>query len=210
MTKVFALGGSVFTENLDKLDKYVKAFEGFDEQVAVVTGAGSLKTHIKAVRSANQGEQDLIGIKATRLNAQTLKTAMDCHPKVPEKPEEIQEIASTGKDFVMGGMVPGYSTDAVAATVAELLDGELIIATSVDGVYTADPETEDAEKLEEVSINELRQIISGNNEAGGHELIDFVALEIIERSSIDTRVMEGLPENLESLETVESTRIKSS
>ncbi len=210
MTKVFALGGSVFTENLDKLDDYVKAFESFDEQVAIVTGAGSLKTHINAVNSANQGEQDLIGIKATRLNAQTLKTAMDCHPKVPEKPEEIQEIASTGKDFVMGGMVPGYSTDAVAATVAELLDAELIIATSVDGVYTADPEREDAEKLEEVSIDELRQIISGNNEAGGHELIDFVALEIIERSSIDTTVMEGVPENLESLESAESTRIKSS
>ncbi|MBC5792526.1 MAG: UMP kinase [Nanohaloarchaea archaeon] len=209
MTKVFALGGSVFTENLDKLEEYVEAFEGFDEQIAIVTGAGSLKTHINAVDAANQGEQDLIGIKATRLNAQTLKTAMDCHPKVPEKPEEIQEIASTGKDFVMGGMVPGYSTDAVAATVAELLDGELIIATSVDGVYTADPEREDAEKLDEVSIDELRQIISGNNEAGGHELVDFVALEIIERSKIETTVMEGLPQNVESLETIESTRIKS-
>ncbi|MFB6199978.1 MAG: UMP kinase [Candidatus Nanohaloarchaea archaeon] len=209
MTKVFALGGSIFTENLENLQKYAEAFESFEEQVVVVTGAGSLKTHIKAVEEVgNQSEQDLVGIKATRLNAQTLKTAMDAYPRVPEKMEEVEEAASTGENVVMGGLVPGYSTDAVAATVAELLDAKLYIATSVDGVYTEEPEKPGAERLEEVTVSELKSIVSGNSEAGNHALIDYVALTIIDRSGIPTEVFEGTPENIQNLESATSTTIE--
>lgn len=198
---VYALGGSVFTENLDQLDEYSEFFDSLDDQVAVVTGAGKLKENILAAEDiANQAELDMIGIKATRLNAETLKAATDSHPVTPENIEEVREVAATGKNFVMGGLVPGYSTDAVAATVAELFEAELVIATSVDGVYTADPEKEDAEKYSEVSVDELKKLTDGNNSAGKHDLIDSTALEIIERSGIETRVVLGTPENLKSPE----------
>lgn len=208
MVKVFALGGSVFTENLDELEEYAEAFDSFDEQMVVVTGAGKLKENILAAEEVgNQAELDLIGIKATRLNAQTLKTAMDSHPKTPETPEEVQGLAATGENFVMGGLVPGYSTDAVAATVAELLGGELYIATSIHGVHSHDPERPEAEKLDEVTTGKLKQIVSGNNQAGKHDLIDGTAIDIIERSEIPTRVFRGLPENISKPEQVEGTNI---
>lgn len=206
--KVFALGGSVFTENLGRLEEYAEAFDSFDEQIVVVTGAGKLKENMLAAEEiGNQAELDLIGIKATRLNAQTLKTAMDSHPKTPETPEEVQQIAVTGENFVMGGLVPGYSTDAVAATVAELLDGELYIATSIHGVHSREPEHPEAEKLDEVKTEKLKEIVSGNNQAGKHDLIDGTAIEIIERSEIPTRVFRGVPENIRKPTQAEGTDV---
>lgn len=208
MVKVFALGGSVFTENLDKLEEYSKAFNSLDEQLVVVTGAGKLKKNILAAEKiGNQAELDLIGIKATRLNAQTLKTAINSHPKIPETPEEVQELAATGEDIVMGGLVPGYSTDAVAATVAELLDAKLYIATSIHGVYTRDPNHPESKKLDEVKTQKLKEITSGNNQAGKHDLIDSTAIEIIERSNIPTKVFRGLPKNIGNFKQVDGTDI---
>lgn len=196
--KVYALGGSVFTENLDKLEQYREAFD-IGNRAVIVIGAGKLKENILAVEEiGNQAELDLIGIKATRLNAQTLATALDAYPEIPETVEELRKAAETDQDIVMGGLVPGYSTDAVAATVAELLEADLIIATSVDGVYDRDPEIKDAEKLDEVSISELKDLTDGNNSAGKHDLIDSTALDIIDRSNIETKVVLGTPENLES------------
>ena len=157
---------------------------------------------------ASEGDKDLIGIQATRLNAKTLGTEMNAHPKIPETAEEIKEAVQTGQDLVMGGLNPGFSTDAVAAITAELLDAELYIVTDIDGVYTEDPSNPDAEKLDEVSISELREIVSGNSsDAGSYELIDKTALDIIERSNIETIVMEGTVENLENPGDAEGTRI---
>lgn len=205
--KVYALGGSVLTENLDKLEEYREAFDT-NKQKVIVTGAGELKENILAAeKHGNQAELDLIGIKATRLNAQTLTTALDSYPKIPETVEEVQKAAETDKNIVMGGLVPGYSTDAVAATIAELFEAKLVIATSVDGVYTADPEKEDAEKIDEINVSKLRKLTEGNNSAGKHDLIDSTALDIIERSNIETEVVLGTPENLK-LSKFKGTRIR--
>ena len=205
--KVFAVSGSVITGNLEKLGEIAGALEN-EEQILVVTGAGGLKEYIYASGEyGNQGEQDLVGIAATRLNARTLMTAMDAYPDVPETAEEIRVAASTGMDVVMGGLTPGHSTDAVAAIAAEILDADLYIATSIDGVYDRDPEDENANYLEEVTVEDLKDIISGNNEAGKHELIDSTALEIIERSDISTKVFEASLENLESPESCKGSKI---
>ena len=207
--KVFAVSGSVITGNLEKLGEIAESLEN-DEQILVVTGAGDLKEYIFASGEyGNQGEQDLVGIAATRLNARTLMTAMEAYPDVPETAEEIRVAASTEMDVVMGGLTPGHSTDAVAAIAAEILDADLYIATSIDGVYDRDPKDPEAKFLDKVSAEELKDIISGNNEAGKHELIDSTALEIIERSSISTKVFEASLENLERPESCKGSEIVS-
>lgn len=204
--KVFSIGGSIVAENLDRIDQLAEALQR-DEQIVVVTGAGPLNEYQKA-SSGNEGEKDLIGIRATRLHAQTLLTEMDnTNKEIPKTPQEIQQLASTGRNVVTGGLVPGYSTDAVAATVAELLDAELIIPTTVDGVYTADPEKEDADKLDQVTPERLRELISGNSEAGNYALIDEVAVTIIERSDIPAKVVEGTLENIRNPENADGTEI---
>lgn len=208
MDKVFAVSGSIITENLEKLGEIAEAIENDEDQVLVVTGAGGLKEYIFASGEyGNQGDQDLVGIAATRLNARTLMTAMDAYPDIPETAEEIRVAASTDKNVVMGGLTPGHSTDAVAAIAAEILEADLYIATRIDGVYDRDPEDPEASRLEKVSTSELKDIVSGNNEAGKHELIDSTAIEIIERSEIDTKVFEGTIKNLKRPENSRGTRI---
>lgn len=199
--KVFSLSGSAITDNLNQVEKIATSFSNYN-QVAVVTGAGSLKKHIEAVKEAsNQAEQDLTGIQATRLNARTMISVMDnVYGEIPRRPEEVLQASSTGLHVVMGGLTPGYSTDAVAATVAEFLESDLVIASNVKGVYSGRPEDEDSELLEKVSTDELRQMISGNGDAGGHALIDSTAVNIIERSEIHSRLMKASPENLKSPE----------
>jgi len=209
MVKVFAVSGSLITGNLENLEQLAKALGSHEEQVLVITGAGDLKSYIRAAgKFGNQGEQDLVGITATRLNAKTLMTAMeDVYPSIPETAYDIREAASTGKNIVMGGLTPGHSTDAVAAIAAELVEADLYIATSVDYVYDQDPENENAEKFEEVTTERLRTVISGNNEAGGHELVDGTAVDIIDRSSIDTRLFRGTIENIRKPESCKGTDI---
>lgn len=207
--KVYAISGALITENLDQIGDLAEALQNGEEQILVVTGAGGLKEYIYAAGEfGNQGEQDLVGIAATRLNAKTLMTAMEAYPDTPKTAEEIRKAASTGQNVVMGGLTPGHSTDAVAAIAAEILEADLFIATTIDGVYDRDPEVEGAEKFEEVSTEELRNVVSGNNEAGGHELIDLTAIDIIERSDTSTKIFEGTLENIENPGKASGTRIR--
>lgn len=205
---VFAISGSIITENLEKLGEIAEAIESAEDQAAVIVGAGELKEYIYASGEyGNQGEQDLVGIAATRLNARTLMTAMDAYPDIPKTAEEIRTAASSGKNIVMGGLTPGHSTDAVAAIAAEILEADLYIATRIDGVYDRDPEDPEASRFDRVSTSELKDIVSGNNEAGKHELIDSTAIEIIERSSISTKVFEGTLDNLEMPDSCKGTEV---
>ncbi|MFB6181005.1 MAG: UMP kinase [Candidatus Nanohalobium sp.] len=204
--KVFAVGGSIYTSKLGKTPEIAEALNQHSP-VCVVVGAGELKKNINAVK-ASEGDKDLIGIQATRLNARTLGTQMESHPKIPETAEEVKEVAKTEESIVMGGLNPGFSTDAVAAIAAELLDAELYIVTDIDGVYTDNPEKAGAEKLDEISVPQIKQIISGkSSDAGSYELIDRTALNIIERSEIPAKVMKGTVENLENPEEATGTEI---
>ncbi len=204
--KVYAVGGTVIQDNLDRINEFAEAFP--DEQIAVVTGAGKLNRYQTSVEG-NNGKKDLIGIKATRLHAQTLLTAMEeAYPEVPERPVDVQKAAASGQNVVMGGLVPGYSTDAVAATIAELLDAELCIATTVDGVYTDDPEeNKDAERFEEMTVEELLDITSGSNEPGIYSVVDEAAVRIIERSKIETKIFKASKENISNPAEAKGTDI---
>lgn len=210
--KVFALGGSVVKQYLSNLENLTDALQR-DEQIIVVCGAGHLKKHIEAVRdSANKAETDLMGIAATRLNAKTVQTLLDdSHPSVPETVQEVKEAVSTDKDVVMGGLNPGFSTDAVAAVVAELLDADLYIITDIDGIYSEDPsENPDAEKFGRISTDELLEMTEGKNEPGVYSIVDETAVQIVDRSDIKTKLVEGKINNIQNLKGAEGTDIVSS
>lgn len=208
--KVFALGGSVINRNFSQLDQIGEALEQHG-QVAVVTGAGHLKKHQDAVReTSNNAETDMVGIAATRLNAKTLQALIDAYPSIPETLEEVEEAAVSGKNIVMGGLNPGFSTDAVAAVVAELFDAELYIATDVEGIYSEDPdENPEAEMMEEIEVSELLEKVSGHNVPGQYDIVDETAVGIIKRSGLDAKVLEGTVANLEDVEVADGTRIVS-
>ena len=116
--------------------------------------------------------------------------------------KSFQDI-ETNKIIVLGGTQPGQSTNAVAALCAEAINADLFInATNVDGVYTSDPHKKNnVKKLDIVKTSELIRLIY-NKElfAGSYELFDPLAIKIVERSKIPTRILNGSnPKNIEDV-----------
>jgi len=95
---------------------------------------------------------------------------------------------------VMGGTIPGHTTDAVAALLAEMAEADLLVyATSVPGVFSADPNADDgAERYDELSAGKLVDVIASiETAAGSNAPVDLLAAKIIERSGLRAVVLDG-------------------
>ena len=100
----------------------------------------------------------------------------------------------------MGGLKPGLTTDAVAAMVAERVDAELLVkGTDQNGVYDKDPRKyPDAVKQDRLSLCDLERILEHNvHQAGIHQIIDPVAMQVLKRKQLRLIVVNGYkPENI--------------
>jgi len=205
------LGGHVFPLKLEaeRISDYVKVLTKLKEkghELVVVTGGGAnARLYINAAKKlgANESLCDELGIEAAKLNARLLIAGLgeDAYPNVPESVGEIGAAFESGKIVVLGGLLPGQSTDSVAAMVSELIGASLLVkATDTDGIYTADPKKDPkAKKLDEISCAQLREMLLRlPMGAGEYELLDPVAVRIVERSKIPLWVIDGRkPENIE-------------
>jgi len=198
---VVSISGALVADAVvnDDLQPYVDALEQLAEHtgtLVVVTGAGPVKQYIDAVEPFEVAEarKDMIGIAATRMQASCLAAALDANTRIPESLEDVAEMAHTRDIIVLGGLLPGQSTDGVAAECAEIVDADrLVIATTVDGVYTADPETvDDAEKIDSLTYTELINLVKDEaTGAGEYALMDLTAAKIVQRSRLETVVLDG-------------------
>ncbi len=197
MNVVVSLGGSLLgTSKVAMLRQLGDLLTHASDDMAlyVVTGGGATaRRYIKAGRALGMSEHrlDLMGIAATRLNAMLLAGAMDIDINVPST---IEAAAGMTPPVVMGGTVPGHSTDAVGATLAREVDANrFVIATDVDGIYTDDPKSDpDAARYDSIAIAELRRMIPDRwQQAGTSSPIDGIACRVIEEASIATMVVNG-------------------
>ncbi|HUK93350.1 MAG TPA: UMP kinase, partial [Methanomicrobiales archaeon] len=120
--------------------------------------------------------------------------AQAAHPNIAESYRDAARFGESGKIVVMGGVIPGQTTDAVAALLAEKVRADLIINwTSVDGIYDKDPKRHpDAVKHSRISPGELQAIVRGDRlEAGSNTVFDALAAKIIGRSGIPLVVLDG-------------------
>ncbi|MGZ4903711.1 MAG: UMP kinase [Halobacteriota archaeon] len=203
MKVVISVGGSVIAPTLaqEKFLEYADVIRELAKEhtVLVVTGGGkAARDYIGVARSmgANEAVCDLIGISLSRLNARLLISALStvAFQDIPQNYREAETAMSSHKVVVMGGVAPGQTTDAVSAILSEYVQADLlIVATSVDGVYTADPYiNKDARRLDEVTTDELVKIVmSTEMKAGSKSVIDPLAAKIIERSKVSTVVIDG-------------------
>ncbi|MFB6265641.1 MAG: UMP kinase [Candidatus Nanohaloarchaea archaeon] len=201
MKAVVSVGGSVITGALenDELDLYEEVFQELETETSklvIVTGAGDLKRYIDSASDFQVSEswKDLIGIKATRLHAALVSSMLGGNVPIPETLEEVAALSEIRDVVVLGGLTPGQSTDAVAAEAAEIIDADrLVVATTVDGVYDEDPHASaEAERYDELGYGELLDLVSENeSSAGSYPLLDFTAAKLVQRSSIETVVLDG-------------------
>lgn len=197
---VIKLSGRLFGDNaVDELKAYAGMLKDVSTRVqpVVVAGGGKIARHyISAARSfgADEATLDIIGIDVSRLNAKLLISAIgnSAHPSVPRDLEEVTAAVETGSIVVTGGLHPGQSTNATAALIAEKIRAaKFINATDVDGIYDSDPNKNRKVKLfKEISVKECLELLrTENSAAGAYDLMDLVALKVIERSKLQTVVL---------------------
>ena len=209
MKIVIAIGGSILLKEYDskKFQEYSAILKDLtkEHEIFVVIGGGKpAREYISLVRDLGAGEAqcDDIGIEVTRINAKLMLAALGdvAYQRVPHNFQEALEFSATGKIVVMGGTEPAHSTDAVSAILAEYVQADkLINLTSVDGMYTKDPNKfDDAELVPEITATDLLEFLSDKDvKAGTYEFFDTAAAQMIKRSNLETVITNGFePENL--------------
>jgi uridylate kinase len=209
---VIALGGSILLPSLGPyaINAYVPILLEIatKAQLYIVVGGGKIaREYIGVARSLgiDEATSDEIGIVVTRINASLLISALGdfAYPLVPTTYPEALSYGCLGRVVVMGGVVPGQTTDAVSAVLAERARASVLInATSVDGIYSADPndpENKDtARRFDVITATKLLEIVQqGSMRAGSNNIMDLVAVKMIDRCNIPLVVLDGRdPTNL--------------
>ena len=203
MKIVIAIGGSILLKEYDckKFQEYSAILKDLTEEheIFVVIGGGKpAREYISVVRDLGAGEAqcDDIGIEVTRINAKLMLAALGdvAYQRVPHNFQEALEFSATGKIVVMGGTEPAHSTDAVSAILAEYVQADkLINLTSVDGMYTKDPNKfDDAELVPEITATDLLEFLNGKDvKAGTYEFFDVTAVQMIKRLNLETVIANG-------------------
>ena len=199
---VIKLSGRIFgIDNAKILKDYAEFLVKISKicQPIVVAGGGTIARHyISHARSSGADESTLdeLGIEVSRLNAKlliyALKNKAYSHP--PTTLQEVRHAVDDGLIVVAGGLHPGQSTNGTAALIAEKVKAEQFLnATDVDGVYDMDPNKfKHAKKFKSIEMKNLKNIlVHEDSVAGGYDLMDIVALKIIERSKIQTRIIKA-------------------
>lgn len=203
MNIVLSLGGSLLGDDFsaERIRSYAAMIHRLhedDHRIGVVVGGGTpAREYISIGRElgANEIALDYVGIDVTRLNARLMIAAIpDAAVSPPSSYEEAGSIVREGQVCVMGGVSPGHTTDAVSAALAEFIGADLlVVATSVPGVYEADPRDDpEAKRYDELSVNELvRVVVEVEMAAGSSTPLDLLAAKIIQRSGIRAFVLDG-------------------
>ncbi len=198
---VIKVTGKIFEpENSSLLVAFADTLMKYREKyrfIVVCGGGKTLRYWLNILRresSVSEYELDLLGISFTRLNAELLikllyPYSIDNIPKSIEA--VIQLVEASNKIIVLGGLSPGFSTNAVAAFIAKELGYTLLNITSAGGVYDKDPlKYPDAKKLDEVVIDDLIKLLNRESEtAGNYPLFDMTSLNIIKEYKIPTYVI---------------------
>jgi len=204
MRVVLSIGGSVLAPELDpgRVRAHAAAIESLldagVEVAAVVGGGAAAREYIRTARDlgADEVALDRLGIGVTRLNARLLIAALGEAATVGPVDGYEDGVAALrrGDVPVLGGVVPGQTTDAVATALAEAAGADLVVfATSADGVYDADPETDpDAERYDRLTPAELAGVIAPmDRDAGASAPVDLLAAKLLDRAGLRAVVLDG-------------------
>lgn len=210
MRVVVSVGGSVLVPSLEteRIEPYAKVISTLldeEHELGIVVGGGPVaRQYIEAGRELDCDEMtlDYLGIDVTRLNARLLAGVLqdDAVSGPVEDFDRARDAIADGRVPILGGTVPGHTTDAVGTSLAEYVDADrMIYATSVSGVFDADPgESEDATQYDQLSPDELVDlIVDVELSAGSNAPVDLLAAKLLQRSGIDAVVLDGTdPSNL--------------
>lgn len=212
---VLSLGGSlVFPDGglnvpfLKEFNKFIRKSikEDPDRQFFIVVGGGTIARQYRdAGREVLQHELtpddlDWLGIHATRLNAQLIRTIFRdiAHPYVLKHFEIIRKVNEPV--VVASGWKPGWSTDYCAVLVCEDYDvTEIVNMSNIDSAYDSDPrKNPNAKKIEKCTWDEFRKLVGDKWTPGMNAPFDPVASKEAQDLGLKVAILNG--KNLSNLQ----------
>ena len=181
-----ALASAASDETIDaatveRLSKEMaRAMDGGGLELAVVVGGGNIwRGTTGASGGMDRATSDTMGMLGTVINALALQDALEQHDQ-PTRVLSALSMAEVAEPYIRrrairhlekGRIVvfaagtgnPFFSTDTAAALRAMEIKADILLkATSVDGIYSADPKkVPDAERFPQVTYNDILRLNLG-------------------------------------------------
>ena len=204
MNYVISLGGSIV--NPGKIN--IKFLETFRDLILasskkgyrffIVTGGGQMARQnqqiAKLIAKPSRSDLDWIGIAATKINAELLRTIFGkaAYGRVVSDPS--RKVGNLKRINIFSGWKPGWSTDFVAVKMAETYGVETVINLSnIDYVYDRDPRKhKNARKFERLTWKEFNKLFPSKWNPGANVPFDPRAARLAQKLGLKVVVMNGL------------------
>lgn len=205
---VLSLGGSLVAPEGGINVSFLKEFNAFirrnlkenpDWQFFIVVGGGTVAREYRDAGREVLGHEltpddlDWLGIHATRLNAQLIRTIfMDiAHPYVLKHYEIIRKVEESV--IVGSGWKPGWSTDFCATLVCEDYNVQKIVNMSnIKAAYDKDPrEYPDAKMIDRCTWSEFCGLVGDEWSPGMNAPFDPVAARHAQELGLTAVILDG-------------------
>jgi len=208
-TVVISLGGSIIVPDridVDFIHEFKRVILNLEnERFVIICGGGKVcrryQDAAKKTGEISKEDLDWIGIRATRLNAELVRTCFgdDAHGKVIHDPNE--PIDAIRRIIVGAGFEPGSSTDLRAVQLAKRFGAFRVINMSnIDYVYSADPKKDPrAERMERISWPAFRKLVGNEWDPGLNMPFDPIASREAEQMGLEVAIIGNDMLNFENL-----------
>lgn len=175
-----------------------------EKKIGIVIGGGWLaRNSIEKAKKSGLTDTynlDLIGIDSTRKNAELFRNKLekmgaDVNEKIPTTIKEAAQLLESHSIVIMGGTVPGHTTDTVSISLAvESGSDNCTIVTNVDFVYDQAPQNNpNAIPFEIMNLSQLQAIVGPpeHKGAGPNVVIDPIGVQVAIEQGIALSLLNG-------------------
>jgi uridylate kinase len=202
---VLSVGGSLVVPNEIDVD-FIKSLKELlikrNERFILVVGGGRTARKYQIALSnfnISQDEKDWVGISATKLNAQLIKSVFgkSCNSLIVSNP--TVKLDFNEKFLVASGWKPGFSTDFDAVMLAENFGAKKVINLSnIEYAYDKDPNKfGDAKKIKNINWDGFRKIVGDVWNPGLNAPFDPIASKKAQDLGLEVVILNG--KNLNNL-----------
>ena len=169
-------GYGIDNDVLDIIANEIKAIRDSGIEIAIVVGGGNIFRGVKgATKGMDRASADYMGMLATVLNCLALQDSLE-RKNVFTRVQSAIEMRALAEPYIRRKAVrhlekgrvvifaagvgsPYFTTDTTAALRAMEMNCQVLLkATSVDGIYSADPKlNSDATRFDDISYMEVLQ-----------------------------------------------------
>lgn len=203
-TIIISLGGSLIVPG--EIDfKFLKKFKNLilrhlkrGKRFFIISGGGktarSYQTAASKIVDLTRDDVDWLGIHGTRINAHLLRTIFrrQAYPRIITNPKKAKKEIKENI-IIAAGWKPGWSTDFVAAKLAQTYGAKTILNLSdISFVYDKDPKRfKDAKPLKKMNWQDFRKLVGNKWDPGLSLPFDPIASKLAEKLNLKVVMLKG-------------------